>query len=166
MGATVSSATLAAPVVPLGVIGGPVETSTPVSGKRKEISVSPEGAPLGKNARPGSEEHFNESLGATEEQLQELEDSALQLSQAPAQPEGAQALPDPEVAPADEEAQGNGEARGGEEKIKVPAIFACTDIRCRQKAKRLPPSPGQVERRERSLSSAERRSLLNQPQDP
>ena len=138
---------MAAPGAPLGVIGGPVETSTPVSGKRKEISVSPEGAPLGKNARPGSEEHFNESLGATEEQLQELEDSALQPSQA--QPEGAQALPDPEVAPGDEKAQGNGEARGGDEKIKVPALFACSDIRFRQKTRR-PPSPGQLERRARS----------------
>ena len=155
---------MAAPGAALGVIGGPVETSTPVSGKRKEISVSPEGAPLGKNARPGSEEHFNESLGATEEQLQELEDSAIQATQA--QPEGGQALPDPEVAPVDAEAQGNGEARGGEEKIKVPALFACSDIRERQKKTRRPPSPGQLERRARSLSAAERRSLLNSSQDP
>ena len=118
---------------------------------------------MGKNARPGSEEHFNESLGATEEQLQELEDSALQPSQA--QPEGAQALPDPEVAPGDEEAHGNGEARGGEGKIKVPEIYSCTDIRFRQKTRR-PPSPGQLERRARSLSAAERRSLLNTSQDP
>ena len=119
---------------------------------------------MGKNARPGSEEHFNESLGATEEQLQELEDSALQPTQA--QPEGAQALPDPEVAPGDEEAQGNGEARGRVEKIKMPALFAASDVRERQKKFRKPPSPGQLERRARSLSAAERRSLLNQSQDP
>ena len=106
--------------------------------------------------RPGSEDGFDELLGATSADLQELEDSAL-LSTTAARPEDRQAgLLELEEAPAmesvQEESQGNVQARGGTFKIKVAANFSTTDMRTR------PPSPGQGEKRKLALEA----SLLRQ----
>ena len=133
--------------------------------KRKEPSLTPPPPPPSKAVRPGSEDGFNESLGVTSADLQELEDSALVTSTA-AGPEDRQAgLLELEEAPAmeneqapamenvQEESQGNAEARGGAQKIKVLPNFSNLDMR-----ERPPPSPGQEEKRKKALEA----SLLRQ----